>query len=646
VSTTPPKYLLIADHWPSSDKAKRHFFHPGLLLFLITLCLSLGLSANAQTGCTFSLNTNYWEVPPEGGVMNVDVITDPPCAWSVTWPQYLNQGSVYINNWLTISTNHGVGAGSIILHVLPNAGCTPRNKTITVAGHPFLVSQGGGTPTYNLPTKLWTARGNGDHTNVSFSAGSGCAWSVDNPSDWLTISPSNSAMYSSYSGLELTARRNTNNAPRVAVIGIADQQLVVYQPVQDPMPGWIAVNPEASMMSRHKVNLSWAEMEPGAPRAEWYHLRISSLAWKTNDIDLWLQGTNWQAPTSFAPQFYTCQVQGWNSGGLSRWDSKDFYASDNLPLAPDLRAPQKQTQTTPRFYYSWIPDFYATWYELCVVKGNKIFADQWFPASAFETNCEKALCDHSTGQYTWWVRGWNPDGMGPWSTAASFSVALSTPGQVSGISPQLQVYPMTQTNFIWSEDPAADWYCLWVNRNGSTYFSQWVHGTNACTPTNLFTAGNYSWWVRPWNAAGFGPWSSETTFTVPRAGTPVSPVGVVKMKMTLSGIPWYSVGFEWFTDETTMLYELYINRNFPSTNVLFFHDWIPVETMEKRPAGKVFTYLPPDPGFGTYTWWVRGWSPVTGMGPWSDATSFTIESTGFFNKEIPYPGYGFLIAHD
>jgi hypothetical protein len=28
--------------------------------------------------------------------------------------------------------------------------------------------------------------------------------------------------------------------------------------------------------------------------------------------------------------------------------------------------------------------------------------------------------------------------------------------------------------------------------------------------------------------------------------------------------------------------------------------------------------------YGHYTWWVRGWSPVQGMGAWSATTSFTI----------------------
>ncbi|HET9590096.1 MAG TPA: hypothetical protein VFO91_15025, partial [Anaerolineales bacterium] len=74
----------------------------------------------------------------------------------------------------------------------------------------------------------------------------------------------------------------------------------------------------------------------------------------------------------------------------------------------------------------------------------------------------------------------------------------------------------------------ATWYQLWVstvNNNGSltTVHAKWHEASQVCsgatcsfTPDVTLTSGNYRWWVRTWNAAGYGPWSSAMNFSVAR----------------------------------------------------------------------------------------------------------------------------------
>jgi hypothetical protein len=64
---------------------------------------------------------------------------------------------------------------------------------------------------------------------------------------------------------------------------------------------------------------------------------------------------------------------------------------------------------------------------VCVVKAGKIILDQWSSTtqSAINPNAGQYSADMSrfrNGNYTWWMRAWSPDGMGPWSKGMPFSL--------------------------------------------------------------------------------------------------------------------------------------------------------------------------------------------------------------------------------
>jgi len=181
------------------------------------------------------------------------------------------------------------------------------------------------------------------------------------------------------------------------------------------------------------------------------------------------------------------------------------------------------------------------------------------------------------------------------------AVALAVP--LDGAS--LAAFP---AQFSWAQaDPVATKYNLVLNRDGSEYLTQWVEGaTNWTGPTTL-PAGDYTWAVQTWTESSNGPWSTNSSFTVP-AGLPnaialVSPSGTA----TANG----SQRFTWTVDPAATRYQLVIERD----GSVYFDRWF--EVVDSFVGSPTFSVDLAGIGAGTYFWWVRGSSPA-GDGPWSE----------------------------
>ncbi len=93
--------------------------------------------------------------------------------------------------------------------------------------------------------------------------------------------------------------------------------------------------------------------------------------------------------------------------------------------------------------------------------------------------------------------------------------------------------------YTWNAMTGATWYYLWVNRASTPVITQWYTaaqancpaGTDTCsvTPGTALANGAHTWWIQPYGAGGYGPWSSGLAFTVspaPAAGGPDSAIRV------------------------------------------------------------------------------------------------------------------------
>jgi hypothetical protein len=173
-----------------------------------------------------------------------------------------------------------------------------------------------------------------------------------------------------------------------------------------------------------------------------------------------------------------------------------------------------------------------------------------------------------------------------------------------------------QPEFTWTaSSPAADWYYVYVARNGSKYVDQWVEGTTNWVPASGLPGGSYTWWVHPWNAAGYGPWSTSFTFTiltaVPGALTLVSPSGSVAAGSTQR--------YTWIADAAATWYELYVARN----GSAFGDHWYTLTDSVVDSATGSFAVDVSGHTSASYQWWVRGWGP-DGLGTWSASLTFQV----------------------
>lgn len=199
--------------------------------------------------------------------------------------------------------------------------------------------------------------------------------------------------------------------------------------------------------------------------------------------------------------------------------------------------PGKVTLTAPlgltasnRPLYTWNADALATWYYLWVNGPSGNVIQGWHSASAV---CREGVCSTSPpvtlqpGSHTWWVRSWNPYGYGPWSAGMSFSIPVPRPPTAATLMATQESLIAGQPTYVWNEaaaSPQADaatWYYLWVNGPSGNVIKHWYSVSAACNdgicsvaPNVTLRAGAYTWWVRTWNNAGYGPWSSSKTLTI------------------------------------------------------------------------------------------------------------------------------------
>ena len=134
-------------------------------------------------------------------------------------------------------------------------------------------------------------------------------------------------------------------------------------------------------------------------------------------------------------------------------------------------------------------------------------------------------------------------------------------------------------------------------------------------PASGLPGGTYTWYVHPWNEVGYGPWSTNSTFTiqtaVPSVITRVSPSGSVMAGSTQR--------YTWKADAAATWYELYVS----SGGSVFCDQWYTLTNSVVDSTTGNFAVDVNGHGSGTYQWWVRAWGP-DGYGPWGDSLSFRV----------------------
>ncbi len=312
-------------------------------------------------------------------------------------------------------------------------------------------------------------------------------------------------------------------------------------------------------------------------------------------------------------------------------DAIEEFPSDNVstyvitvpPMATTITAPIGETaDNTPLFVWDEVVG--SDWYQLFVsADGSPVF-NQWYDATAV---CAAGTCSvdagvvHPAGNYEAVVQTWHPTGgFGPFSNTALYTV--TTPPAAPTLIAPLGEIAETNPLFTYSMVDAG-WYQIWITNNTAggvlvhqdVYEAAGICGAGECAldASLSLEAGNYSWWVRGWNQWGlYGDWSSTGNFTVavaPVTPTPIAPIGDIG-----TGMP----TFEWTESPTSTWYQIWLSDGVSPV----------MDQWYDGPSVCVGGTCSATPGLdlstGTYSWWVRSWSPLGGYSAWSSETLFTV----------------------
>lgn len=300
---------------------------------------------------------------------------------------------------------------------------------------------------------------------------------------------------------------------------------------------------------------------------------------------------------------YAWWVRPWsNAVAIGSWSAeKSFVVLTALPGQPVPQSPAGVTATNrPEFIWLAADRGGATSYKLQLNKSGVSYLTKWTGGATNYTFASSL----PMGVYDWWVRGWNPDGYGAWSSSTSFTygvtVALSPTGTVTGTR---------RPGFYWTEVPGATRYYVRLYMGSGTYSQLCVRAATTTVFAVNLRGTNYLWRVRPWNSLGYGPWSAMASFQIPFAapatGVPLSPSGTAVGRV---------VPYTWQGDTNATKHELLIYRN----NVKWFDKWYYPAT----PTGDLSNNVSTHTAGAVYKWWVRGKGP-DGYGAWSPAMVFT-----------------------
>ncbi|MDQ3349019.1 MAG: hypothetical protein M3545_13750, partial [Acidobacteriota bacterium] len=134
-------------------------------------------SVTQSQGCAYSLSSTAYQTGAEGGTGNVGVTTTAGCTWS----------AVSNVDWITLTAGgtSTSGPGTATFTVSAASGPT-RSATLTIAGHPFTVTQAQGC-SYTVSPDSASVPAAGGGVPITVAAGTGCAWTAASQTSWITI---------------------------------------------------------------------------------------------------------------------------------------------------------------------------------------------------------------------------------------------------------------------------------------------------------------------------------------------------------------------------------------------------------------------------------------------------------------------------
>jgi secreted trypsin-like serine protease len=316
------------------------------------------------------------------------------------------------------------------------------------------------------------------------------------------------------------------------------------------------------------------------------------------------------------------------------------WLNQSMGLSTTLISPSGDIGSNYTPTYTWNAVNTMTWYYLWVDGPSGNVIKQWYTAAQAGCASGNGTCSVTPttpvggGNHTWWVQTYNDTGYGPWSSGMSFSTTIPTaPAATILVSPSGPISDNTPT-YRWNQVSGATWYYLWVDGPSGNMIKQWYTsaeagcsgGTCSVTPTTELGGGTHTWWVQTYNTAGYGPWSSSMTFSLPVP----TPPGMATLTSPSDSISTNTPTYTWNEVSGATWYYLWVDG--PSGNVI--KQWY--SSAQANCTGTTCSVTPGTSlSAGSHSWWIQTWNNA-GYGPWSTGMTFS--------TPIPWPGQPTLIS--
>lgn len=340
------------------------------------------------------------------------------------------------------------------------------------------------------------------------NAGSGAmAYVASESESWLDIAGggrgngSGAIMVACQANSGATARTGTV----VVVASGASNGLATLTIIQAPT---FLSTAEEEFPDPRRPSFTWSAMAG----ATWYQIWINRDG-KTYETRWIADATTWTPAASGLPGGnYQWWVRPWGPTiGSGAWAGPARFSISTATPGELAQIAPEEEQAGHDLTYRWNKDENATWYRLFVGRlGGGTWHDKWFEMSGVgETTAKPGSVNAGAakpvqaapqgaiegnlptfqwagGACEWWLRGWGPDGYGPWTGPKSFSVP----------------------------NKADAWYRIYVSRGAAKVLDQWTQGTSLPAPAEL-SAGAHSWWIGVWDPLTRQTiWSNRSDFTV------------------------------------------------------------------------------------------------------------------------------------
>ncbi len=242
-------------------------------------------------------------------------------------------------------------------------------------------------------------------------------WIIRNGATYQTPYVSGSTVWTPLSNLQQGSYRWWVR-PWISNFGYGSWSTPAYfsVPYLRPTESPLLYSPSGTVTNRQPT-FSWGAVD----QALWYRIYVTRNG--TLYQDRWVSGaTLWTPPSDFAAGSYSWWVVGWGQDGYGPWStSRSFTIPLQVPAVVAHVAPQG-LQSENNLSYRWQKDANASWYELWVNRASSgVWHNRWYQMSG-SGEASVTVVDHPGDNFTWWIRGWGPDGMGPWSARIMFVV--------------------------------------------------------------------------------------------------------------------------------------------------------------------------------------------------------------------------------